>query len=299
MSTNSPRRSSRLSAKKPAASTSQLRPSRISKSKSQRLRTINPGATRLYLRINRRFLLLFPLPTAAQPNPQPIPPPPGTTGNLNVLIADLLDLHPFAGDTVDWLIRVARLIFEPLGNSSLYTFTTQSLEWWLDREMEPKTWRQVAQGELLRATIYEFRPDNDAFITLSKISERQARSMTTSTSVPQATPFRETLLQRHNACVISGQTLRETLIASHLIPRRLGDDGVQSVFQRFTGSPDVINRYNPLIGVPLVGTLDMLVDIFRLGFWNCGPVSLLTSIRYCVNIFHAGSAEPIHYPQFY
>jgi len=119
----------------------------------------------LYLRVNRKFMLLIPAATEDKPNPQPLPPLPGTTGNLNVIVADIPDLRPFAGDTIDWLIQLARLIFEPLGTSSLYTFTTETVEWWLDRETEPSLWRKVEHGEQLRATIYEFRPDNDALIT--------------------------------------------------------------------------------------------------------------------------------------
>jgi hypothetical protein len=105
-----------------------------------------------------------------QINPTPLPSPPSTTGNLNAIIASLSDLRPFAGDTVDWLIRVAQLIFEPLGTSSLFTFTTDTLELWLNKDMEPTLWRRVEAGEQLRATIYEFPSDNDALIMLSKIT---------------------------------------------------------------------------------------------------------------------------------
>jgi len=55
--------------------------------------------------------------------------------------------QPPAIATVDWLIKLARLIFEPLGTSSLYTFTTETVEWWLDKEMEPSLWRKVEHGE--------------------------------------------------------------------------------------------------------------------------------------------------------
>jgi hypothetical protein len=78
---------------------------------------------------------------------------------MNVIVADISELRPFASDTVDWLIKIARLIFKPLGTSSLYTFTTQTVEWWFDREMVPAQWRSVGPGEQLRATIYEFRPN--------------------------------------------------------------------------------------------------------------------------------------------
>jgi hypothetical protein len=247
-----------------------------SREKPQHPSAPNPGSPQVYLRVNRRFLVLFPIASADEPNPQPLPPLPGTTGNLNIIIADLGDLSQFAGDTVDWLITVARLIFEPRGTSSLYTFTTDSLEWWLDREMEPSLWRPVMPGEQLRATIYEFVPNDDAFIALTKMSLRQARSVTTNTSIPQATPFRNALLQRDQTCIITRQSLQRSLIASHLIPRRLGDAGVQSVFQRFIGSCTTVNRYDPRIGVLLSATLDTFVDAYELGFWNYGPVSLLT-----------------------
>jgi hypothetical protein len=176
----------------------------------------------LYLRVNRADLYRLPAPTEDQPNPAPLPPLAVTTGHLNVIIASLSDLRPFAGDTADWLIRVARLIFEPLGMGSLYTFTTDTLRSWLNRDMDP-TWVQVEHGEQLRATIYEFRPNNTP-IMLSKISLRQVRSVTTDRSRPQATAFRNALNARDSACIIS--TYSRPTVGSHLAPKRLGDAGV-------------------------------------------------------------------------
>ncbi|KAF8813131.1 hypothetical protein BYT27DRAFT_7131819 [Phlegmacium glaucopus] len=186
-------------------------------------------------------------------------------------MAELHDLHPFSGNTVDWLLKVARLIFEPLGTSSLYTFTTGSLGWWLDREMEPAHWRQVLPGEQLRATIYEFRPNNDALISLTRRSLRHMRSVTTNTSRPRATTFRDALLRRDGTCPISRHTVGSLMTASHLIPRRLGDHGVQSIVQRFTGLSTIVDRYDPAIGIPLFLSLDLLADTFQMGFWNNGP----------------------------
>jgi hypothetical protein len=279
-STSSPRRSSRFSkrtsqvSKNTTKSTGQTHRSRVKKNKPRphRLPTTNAGP--LYLRVNRRFLRILPAATAAQPHPQSLPPLPGTTGNLNIIIANLPNLRPFAGDTVDWLIKVARLIFEPLGASSLYTFTTESLEWWLDREMEPALWRLVVQGEQLRATIYEFRPDNNTPITLTRMSLRHIRSVTTNTSAPQATAFSGALLRRDQSCIITQNARQRVLAASHLIPKRLGDLGVQSVIQRFTGPSTIVGRYDPALGVSLFLSLDAYVDSYEVGFWNNGPVSL-------------------------
>lgn len=145
-STRSGKRYDPIEKKKETKGTSR----RVSKQKTQRdLPTTAPSPPMLYLRIGRRFLNQLPAATEEQPDPQPIPPLPGTTGNLNVIITPLPDLRPFSGDTVDWLIRVARMTFEPLGTGSLYTFTTGTVESWLEREMVQEQWRTVQDGEQL------------------------------------------------------------------------------------------------------------------------------------------------------
>jgi hypothetical protein len=277
-STSLPHRSSRISKRTSQVSkntTKSIGPhrSRVKKNKPQphHLPTTNAGP--LYLRVNRQFLCILPVATAAQPHPQPLPPLPGTTGNLNIIIANLPDLCPFTGDTVDWLIKVARLIFEPLGTSSLYTFTTESLEWWLDREMEPALWRPVVQGEQLQATIYEFRPDNNTPIALTRSSLCHMRSVTTNTSAPQATAFSGALLRRDQSCIITQYAIQRVLAASHLIPRRLGNLGVQSIIQRFTGPSTIADRYDPAVGISLFLSFNAYVDSYEVGFWNNGPVS--------------------------
>src|SRR5258705_3166775 len=90
----------------------------------------------VYLRVNRRLLLLPNLPTANQPNPQPSQPPPGTTSNLNIIAAELPNLQKFAGNTVHWLLCVARLLLDPRGVGILHTFQTGSLQYWLNQEMD-------------------------------------------------------------------------------------------------------------------------------------------------------------------
>jgi hypothetical protein len=221
-STSSLRRSTRLLEKSPytkdtTKSTPQQHRSDVKKNKPRRRPPAPPPQT-LYLRANRQFLLQFPAATATQPNPPPLQPLPGSTGNLNVIIANLPDLHPFAGNTVDWLIQVARLIFEPLGTSSLYTFTTQTLDYWLDREMQLPQWRVVLPGEQLTATIYEFRPNNNSPISLTKKSLRQMRSQTTDTTAHHATAFRDALLRRDQSCVISQHPMADLLEATEVVP---------------------------------------------------------------------------------
>ena len=233
-----------------------------------------PGPPRLYLRVSREFLNQLLAPTEDQPDPNPLPPPPGIGGHLFAIRQDIQDLRPFAGETVDWLIRVARLMFEPLGNSSLFTFTVNTVEWWMNRDMVPAQWRQVQLGELLRPTIYEFRPNNNAPITLSRISVRQSHSLTTNTSQPHADAFRETIRGRDTRCIITHAQFFDMVIASHLIPKRIGDVATRSVVQRFTGLDAAdVTRFDPMLGILLAKQLDSLVDQYRLGFWHSGPVS--------------------------
>ncbi|CAA7257420.1 unnamed protein product [Cyclocybe aegerita] len=298
-------RSSRLSKaashvfKNSTTGASQSHRSQGKKNKSQRLPTAKAGSSQmLYLRVNRKFLCLLSAPTADQPGPQPMPPP-GTTGNLNVIIANLPDLIPFAGDTVDWLIHIARLIFEPLGTSSLYTFTTESLEWWLDREMEPSQWRKVAHGEPLRATIYEYRSDNDTPITLTRMSLRPTRSVTIETSEPPATTFRGALLRRDRACIVSQLELESILYASHLIPRRLGDFGVQSVTECFLGSSTIVDRFDPIVGVLLLPTLDALASHYKLGFWNTGPDQYVVHLFFDMPLNYSGGPPTPGVPELH
>lgn len=271
-----PRRSARIgqSSKrddvKPPSSETRKRPQ-----KKQRTGPRVPTpAEMVYLRVNRQLLLQLNAPTANQPNPIPSRPPHGIGGNLNIIAAQLPELQKFAGTTVDWLIRVARFILEPRGSGVLYTYQTQDVQYWLGREKD-NTWRQVAAGEELRPTIYEYRRLNDQTMEPTRICHRQVRSVTPNAAQDQASAFLTALLARHPRCIISGEPDPIFLIASHLIPRRLGNDGARSIFQRFTGVPTPVTRYHRSIGVTLEPRMDILVDSFQLGFWNIGNVDLL------------------------
>ncbi|KAM6493643.1 hypothetical protein JOM56_010004 [Amanita muscaria] len=249
------RRSSRLETKNAGTSknlpkdTKKPRRARAKKG-SQPPSRPGPQAGLLYLRASRGFLNLLSAATEDQPDPQPLPPPPSTIGHLYVIRASLQDLHPYAGGTVDWLIRVARLIFEPLGlTSSLFTFTADTLDSWLDRDMDPMQWRQVEQGE--------------------QMSLREGTSATTNTSQPRATTFRNAINERDGTCIISQNPF--SLVASRLVPKRLGDATVTSVVRRFTDSDAAVTRFDPTLGVLLFLPLDDRLGSYEMGFWNSGP----------------------------
>ena len=175
------------------------------------------------------------------------------------------DLQFFAGNTVDWLIRVARFILDPRGTGALYTFQTKTVDYWLGVEKDD-SWRTVQAGEVLEATVYEYQQLNN-----------QPMVPTTNASQNQAAIFCRALLQRHSsACVVSGIPRPRRLKASHLIPRRMGDNGVQSAFQLFTGLDTPVTRFHPSVGILLFSGLDDLVDVYEVVFWGIGTVSLLS-----------------------
>jgi len=145
-------------------------------------------------------------------------------------------------------------------------------------------WRRVENGEPLEARIYEYSPDTlDDFFAPAKICTRDDRSITTSspTTRDRARDFRDALLRRDMHCVVTGDQPADILIASHLIPRRLGDHVAQSVVDQFvaSGTIPLPDCYNPQLGLLLLSTLDTWVDIFRIGFWHIGDVSLSSTFH--------------------
>jgi len=159
----------------------------------------------VYLRVNRRLLLLPNLPTANQPNPQPSQPPPGTTGNLNIITAELPDLQKFAGNTVDWLLRVARFLLDPRGVGVLHTFQTGSLQYWLDQEMD-HSWRQVGPGDILLPTIYEYRRLDGQAMELTRVCDYHDKAKSEylrSDTTRQEKEFRKALFDRDLQCIVA------------------------------------------------------------------------------------------------
>jgi hypothetical protein len=116
-------------------------------------------------------------------------------------------------------------------------------------------------GDQLRPTIYEF---------MATLCPQSLVNVLQSQLQPQATTFRNALLRRQPRCIISGMEV--PVIASHIIPRRLGDSGVQSVIRRFTSTPPPPPHVIQSMGITLV---DIWTIIYKVGFWNTGPVSHL------------------------
>jgi hypothetical protein len=220
----------------------------------------------VYIRVRRALLLPERTPDT---NPPTAGPPP--TGHLYLIKGTFEDIGRYAHATVDWLIKIAHFICSPRDAGQLYTHTTGTVSDWHDFD-RTSIWKQGAHGDLLRPGIYEF--ESTSPIVLSKISERHPyslHSVVTSGSRSNATTFaRRVGLRDGGRCVVTTESDSPTVIASRLIPMRMGSDGAQSVMTRFSGGQEAIDihSFDPRIGILLFSSLDSLVTHYELGFYH-------------------------------
>ena len=118
------------------------------------------------------------------------------------------------------------------------------------------SWWEVVHGDPLLPGIYEFESTHP--IILSKISDRQSCSVTTSGSESQTSAFtlQRLLIEHDRGDVVTG--FPALLVSSHLIPRCIGSDGAQAIVEQFVGVNEAngIHQYDPRIGVPCFICLD-------------------------------------------
>lgn len=224
----------------------------------------------IYIRI--RDALLLPIPTSnATTNFPPVNSQ--LTGHLYLIEGTYEDIQRYAGTTVDWVIKVAQFICDPLGEGQLYTHTTGTPSDWYHLN-RTDGWKQVAQGEPLRPGIYEF--ESTGPILLSKITEWGNHSLSTSSESSAIACARHIELRERAVCAVSKMPLG--CFASYLVPKRLGSDGVKDAIARFSGEKIAhgIHAFDPRLGILLIGSLDDLVHHYQLGFYY-------VTVRYYIN----------------
>jgi hypothetical protein len=193
-----------------------------------------------------------------------------TTNHLYLIKGSFEDITRFAGFSVDWVIKIAHLLCDPLGVGHVFTHTTgTAAEWYhFDRTA---TWQEVLFGAQLQPGIYEFVPTWP--IILSKISLRQGcHSIPDPGFEPTAKAFCTLVVERDAGCVVH-RCLRPVK-ASHLIPKRLGSSAIQDIMAQFAlGHADVAqvdyaHQFDPRIGVTLSNNLDEWVNQFDVGLYH-------------------------------
>jgi hypothetical protein len=189
-----------------------------------------------------------------------------STGHMYLIQGTFEDITRYAGATVDWVIKVAHLLCDPLGAGRIFTHASRAPDDWYNTDRD-SSWQEVVRGNPLLPNIYEFVTSHP--ITLSKISARHSRSVTTRGPQTQANSdaFKRALSDRDGPCVVIGS---KPSIGSHLIPRRLGQNGVTEIMERFAGATEAVGAhvYDPRIGINLFGTLDDWVDVYKVGFYH-------------------------------
>ena len=189
-----------------------------------------------------------------------------SSSHLYLIAGAIQDIERYAGTTLDWVIKIAHLICSPLRRGRVYTHTTGTIHAWYhqDRGMG---WRLVAPGDPLVPGIYEF--DADFSVVLSRLSQREAHSVTSVGSQSSSSTFRRHIeIREGGRCAASN--LRQVLIATHLIPKRIGTEGVRSVVADFVGTLEAQHAHNfhAMIGILLTYALEKEVTQYMLGFYH-------------------------------
>ena len=189
-----------------------------------------------------------------------------STGHMYLIQGTFEDITRYAGTTVDWVIKVAHLLCNPLGTGQIFTHASGVPRDWYNTDRD-SSWQEVVHGNFLLPNIYEFVTSHP--ITLSKISARHSRSVTTSGSQSQgnSNAFKRALSERDGPCVVIGSP---PSIGSHLIPRRVGQDGVAEILKCFVGPAEAngADIYDPRIGINLCAGVDPWVDAYKVGFYH-------------------------------
>ncbi|KIM41748.1 hypothetical protein M413DRAFT_27333 [Hebeloma cylindrosporum] len=225
----------------------------------------------IYIRIP--YALLRPTPTTATNQPG------NPEAHLYLIEGTYEDIQRYAGTTVDWIIKVAHLICDPLGEGQVYTHTTGTSSDWYSLA-RTSDWRQVVQGDPLLPGIYEFESSTGP-ILLSKISERETHSMTSLGSKSNSAIFDQHIrLREDGRCAVLKTDLNAT--ASHLIPKRMGTDGARDAVARFAGDQESlgIGAFDPKLGILLQSNLENLVDYYNLAFYH------VSDDNYILHNFH-------------
>jgi hypothetical protein len=214
--------------------------------------------------------------------------------HLYAIKGSLDEIVPYSDGKVDWLKKVAWLLFVPKAGS-LFTFKNGRTEDWLMKEMTQTDWEPVDDGEPLRGTIYEFRASPPT-VNLAQISRRvldpQAYEFDEdmdefyeyigdgnededecvvaegkpATNDP-ATFYRAVFARDDGKCVITEQPAKYCK-ASHLIPKRMDVPSLNTILSSFSepSAPTDINICHPALRVLLFISLDHSFADYGVGF---------------------------------
>ncbi|KAH9967148.1 hypothetical protein BC827DRAFT_570726 [Russula dissimulans] len=180
-------------------------------------------------------------------------PPPNTTSSdfIRLLSGPLNDFLLYSHrKQSNWLIDIAHDICDPTAKRGL-------LRIWTGQE-----WKIVARQDRLKASVYRYDVPEGVVISLSKISARRARSITSASG--NASTMADRVKDCDEQCWVTSGV---PVINSHVCPKRMGDHLAGVVFDTFvsTPRPATLSIYDERFGIALIPSLDFWFDKYELG----------------------------------
>ncbi|KAF9048270.1 hypothetical protein BDZ89DRAFT_1057849 [Hymenopellis radicata] len=203
----------------------------------------------LELRVNSSFVRLY-------------PDPPSTISD------DMHAATAMTPGTISPATHSICLLSGPLGDFLRYS-RQEASKWLIDLAhdiCDPASlvhWRPVANTDPLTASIYRYDLPVGITVGLSKISQREGKSVTTATG--NASTMAGRVRERDGRCWVSAA--RGPIVNSHICPKRMGDHIARIVYHTFTSLAPAPNLsiYDENFSLSLSLTLDTWFDTYEMG----------------------------------
>ena len=183
--------------------------------------------------------------------------------HICLLRAQISEISSFSGNTAKWLMKISKLIFDPLGQGELFTRPIQPMD--NRSDPLPLKWVKVQEMDPIKPQIYEYR--SDTRLTLAKISLRKDDSRTSKSCRKESTRLRKMLIERDRVCVISEIDLKDVLAVSRLIPKRMADSRSLDIGKQYA-EKDNIGRFDPSVAILLNKFHKVWVESYLVGLYH-------------------------------
>jgi hypothetical protein len=189
-----------------------------------------------------------------------------------------------------WLLDVCHGIFDPIRRQgSLFTPNQGTVLSWAQKPIDMSLWRKVHAEEPLEAQLYQCHSlGRSSALLVSKWRSAKSKNSEVNSDLVSSTALRERVSQRDEHCIVTGADDRlDTIpcIASHLIPRRLGEH-VKMILKRYV---DILGlalsgeEMDPRLAIWLDEGVNTAIGNFHVGFYRV-PASLrVHAFCHCIN----------------
>jgi hypothetical protein len=178
---------------------------------------------------------------------------------LQILEAQIQDLAPYA-PSAQWLADFCEGFFIGAAGSIFVQPLTKRTDP-PDTPRDP-SWTTLTPAAQLEGAVYEFVPSKstDSFLFCKK----NESSATSEASADSSMDFRAALIRRDVGCILTGDE-PSACIASHIVPKRLGDDRINSILS-WANCANPSGRFDMRVGILVTATIDRYIDDMHLCF---------------------------------